>query len=187
MRSAQGDAEQVFRTAAPSDSQRIVELHAASWRAAYRPYLSAAYLDADIVAERGRIWQERFAQPTERQLVLLAEEAGTLVGFACVLLDEESASGACLDNLHVQPGLTGCGLGSELPVQSAQWVAQVEPGWPLHLWVIEVNTAARRFYERHGGECAEQATKRMPDGSQLAVYPYLWPVPARLLGVSSAG
>jgi len=176
-----------FRTASPWDSLPIAELHTASWRAAYRPFLSATYLETDIVAERAQVWQERLAQPSARQYVLLAEAAGARVGFACVLLDAEPAWGACLDNLHVRPGLTSRGLGGELLVRAAQWVAHTEPGWPLHLWVIAANTAARRFYERHGGALVEQAAKRMPDGAQPTVCRYLWREPARLLGAPSTG
>ena len=54
-----------FRTALPSESARVAELHAASWRSAYRGYLSDAYLDTDIVAERARVWQARFVPPSE--------------------------------------------------------------------------------------------------------------------------
>jgi hypothetical protein len=57
----------LLRTGLAADAVSIAELHAASWRSAYRPYLSATYLDADIGAERERVWQEHLAQPNERQ------------------------------------------------------------------------------------------------------------------------
>ena len=176
-----GSGAVTFRTVVTSDSQRIAELHAASWRAAYRGFVSDAYLDTDILAERTHVWQDRLAEPPDRQYILLAEQDDVIIGFACVLLDEEPAWGACLDNLHVRPGLTGQGLGGELLTQALRWVAQTEPGWPLHLWVLAGNTGARRFYVRHGGERVEQTTKRMPDGSAPAVCRYRWPQPARLL------
>ena len=80
----------------------------------------------------------------------------------------------------VRPGLTGQGLGSRLFVQSLRWVAQVEPNWAMHLFVLAGNTAARRFYARHGGEAVEHATKHLPDGSMPPVCRYLWRDPARL-------
>ena len=169
-----------FRTALAADTASIAELHAASWRTNYRGSLSDVYLDTDIAAERAAVWQRRLAQPSERQYVLLAEQASELVGFACVLLDEEPAWGACLDNLHVRPGLTGQGLGGALLGHALRWVAIVEPRWPMHLWVLAANSAARRFYERHGGELVEQAVKPMPDGSTPAVCRYLWHEPGRL-------
>jgi hypothetical protein len=52
-----------FRIARASDHLRVAELHATSWRSAYRDLLSDAYLDGDILAERGRLWEQRLAQP----------------------------------------------------------------------------------------------------------------------------
>jgi GNAT superfamily N-acetyltransferase len=173
----------MFRTALPSDSAQVAELHASSWRSAYRGFLTDAYLDGDIMAERARFWQARLAQPSERQLVLLAEEDEVLIGFVCVLLDEEPTWGAYLDNLHVRPGRTGQGLGAQLFVQAARWVARTEPRWPMHLLVFEGNTRARRFYERLGGEEVERATKRLPDGGTHLLCRYLWRNLGRLLAM----
>jgi GNAT superfamily N-acetyltransferase len=91
-----------------------------------------------------------------------------------VLLDEEPAWGACLDNLHVRPGFIGQGLGHQLFIAAVRWVKDVEPGWPMHLWVFEANTRARRFYDRHGGEVTERAVKPMPGGVERAVLRYVW-------------
>lgn len=175
-----------FRTAITSDSLRIAELHAASWQSAYRGFLSNHYLDTGVLAERARVWQARLAQPSDRRYVLLAEQNAALIGFVCVLLDEEAAWGAYLDNLHVRPGLTSQGLGGRLLVQALQWVARVEPGQAMHLLVLAGNTAARRFYERHGGELAETLNKSMPDGATLPVCRYLWRNPAQHLAAQPA-
>lgn len=51
----------------------------------------------------------------------------------------------------------------------------------MHLWVLAVNSAARRFYERHGGTLVEQAVKPMPDGSLPAVCRYISREPGRLV------
>ena len=167
-----------FRTTDSSDSARVAELHAASWQSAYRGFLSDAYLDTDVPAERLRVRQARLAQPSDRQYVLLAERGDALVGFVCVLIDAEPAWGAYLDNLHVRPGLTGQGLGGRLLVRALQWVAQEEPGQPMHLLVLAGNTAARRFYERHGGQLVETLAKPMPDGTAPPVCRYRWHDPA---------
>lgn len=170
-----------FRTAGSPDSALVAELHAASWQSAYRGFLSDTYLDADVPAERLRVWQSRLAQPSKRQYVLLAEQRDVLVGFVCVLLDAEPAWGAYLDNLHVRPGLTGQGLGARLLARALRWVARAEPGQAMHLLVLAGNAAARRFYERHGGELVETLAKPMPDGTAPTVYRYLWRDPARHL------
>jgi hypothetical protein len=51
--------------------------------------------------------------------------------------------------------------------------------------VSEANAAARRFRERHGGQCAERAGRPLPEGSRLAVCRELWREPVRLLGLPS--
>lgn len=175
-----------FRTAGSPDSARVAELHAASWQSAYRGFLSDRYLDTDVPAERLKVWRSRLAQPSDRQYVLLAEQGDALVGFVCVLLDAEPAWGAYLDNLHVRPGLTGQGLGGQLLIHALQWVAQVEPTQAMHLLVLEGNMAARRFYERHGGELVETLAKPMPDGTSPPVCRYLWRDPGQSLAALPA-
>jgi len=139
----------VFRAAILPDHRRIASLHTESWRSAYRAILPNAYLDEEIVKEREGLWKERFLAPgIDRRYVILAEIRMKLVGFVCVLLDEEPEWGACLDNLHVCPELKGHGLGRELFAKATHWVMTKEPGWPIHLWVFEANHTARRFMKR---------------------------------------
>jgi GNAT superfamily N-acetyltransferase len=139
------------------------------------------YLNNLVEADRIELWQRRLAQPNDRQYLLLAETEDVLAGFVCVLLDEEPAWGACLDNLHVRRDLAGRGLGRELFVRAAQWVKATEPPWPLHLWVFEANHDARRFYERLGGETVERVAKAMPGGSAPVTVRYVWRDMERLL------
>ena len=53
--------------------------------------------------------------------------------------------GDFVDQLYVEPGLTGRGIGSALLA-----VAKRERPQGLQLWAFQTNTGARRFYERHG-------------------------------------
>jgi GNAT superfamily N-acetyltransferase len=68
----------------------------------------------------------------------LAEQDGALAGI--LVLD-----GAFVDQLYVEPGLTGRGVGSALLA-----VAKRERPQGLRLWTFQSNAGARRFYERHG-------------------------------------
>jgi GNAT superfamily N-acetyltransferase len=137
---------------------------------------------AQAAADRTQLWHARLAHPSERQYVLLAERDDGLAGFVCVLLDEEPTWGACLDNLHVRPDLTGHGLGRALLAAAARWLRSVEPTWPLHLWVFEANAGARRFYERTGAELVEHSRKMMPDGEAHVVLRCVWRDLAPLAG-----
>ena len=68
----------------------------------------------------------------------VAEQDGALAGI--LVLD-----GDVVDQLYVEPGLTGRGIGSALLA-----VAKRERPRGLQLWAFQTNTGARRFYERHG-------------------------------------
>ena len=68
----------------------------------------------------------------------VAEQDGALAGI--LVLD-----GEFVDQLYVEPSLTGRGIGSALLA-----VAKRERPQGLRLWTFQTNTGARRFYERHG-------------------------------------
>jgi GNAT superfamily N-acetyltransferase len=68
----------------------------------------------------------------------VAEQDGALAGI--LVLD-----GAFVDQLYVEPGLTGRGIGAALLA-----VAKRERPQGLRLWAFQSNTGAQRFYERHG-------------------------------------
>jgi GNAT superfamily N-acetyltransferase len=68
----------------------------------------------------------------------VAEQDGALAGI--LVLD-----GDFVEQLYVEPGLTGRRIGSALLA-----VAKRERPRGLRLWAFQTNTGARRFYERHG-------------------------------------
>ena len=164
-----------FRPGTAADGVSIAALHTASWRGAYRGILPDSYLDGEIGEERLGLWKTRLSSSgRDRGLVLLAEDPLELAGFVCVLLDEEPEWGAYLDNLHVRSDIQGRGLGRRLFAEAARWVASMEPGWPIHLWVFEANRAARGFYERFKGEVVGREIKRMPGGAEVPSLRYVW-------------
>jgi GNAT superfamily N-acetyltransferase len=79
----------------------------------------------------------------ERHEVWVADEEGTVVGFA-------GLRPGWLDHLYVDPDAQGRGIGQGL-LEHAQGL---QPNG-LELWVFQQNTGARRFYERHGFRLAE--------------------------------
>jgi len=164
-----------FRFGVAADSVKIAALHTASWCNAYRGILPDSYLNGEIGEERLGLWKTRLSSSgTDRRLVLLAKGQLELAGFVCVLLDEEPEWGACLDNLHVRSDIMGRGLGRRLFAEAAQWVASMEPGWPIHLWVFEANPAAIGFYERFKGKMVAREIKRMPGGAEVPSLRYVW-------------
>ena len=164
-------------TAATSqDIQSIAQLHANSWRIAYRGMLPDDYLDQRVEADRIEFWTTRFdSVPPDRRLVLKAESEATLMGFVCVLLDAEPKWGARLDNLHASPEAKGTGIGYALFQAAREWIARVSPGTAMHLWCVEGNHVARRFYDRQGGKVVETAKRPVAQELSVPELRYWWP------------
>ena len=171
--------EPTLRLAGRSDAKAVGALHAASWQAAYRGALSDAYLDRDVVADRAALWEGRLGLPSSRQHVVVAHDGGSLLGFACVFLDEDPVWGSLLDNIHVHPKAHRGGLGSRLLRAVAGLCVSSAPDCGLYLSVLENNLAAQQFYCSHGAENAGSETWDAPDGNRLPCLRFAWP-PSRL-------
>ena len=178
----------MFRKATWADTEAVASLHTESWRNAYRGILHDTYLDGPIVEERASLWRLRFLSPdADRHYILLAMSMRKLIGFVCVLLDEEPQWGACLDNLHVLPRWRGRGVGRLLFGKAVQWVMATEPGWPIHLWVFEANAGARGFYDALGGEIIEHHNKEVLKGIKIPSVLYVWRNLEKLLNNLTCG
>ena len=169
-----GPPEIVFRDASVGDVGAIAALHAESGRSAYRGLVPDDFLGPALDERRLHAWRERFASPqAERRIVVVACSGDLLVGFTCTLADAEPAFGPLLDNLHVKPGWRGAGIGARLLGASRDWARLIAPGQPMHLWVIEANTAARAFYRAQGGIEAGTRVNDMA-GTPVTAVRYVW-------------
>lgn len=157
-----------------SEASAIAKLHAESWRRTYRGLLSDSYLDGAVAAERAAVWAQRFREPAAGQYVAVAEIDGALAGFVCAYGAQDQEWGSRIDNLHVAHAHQHGGIGAALMAHIAAWSASIYPGLGLHLWVLEQNTQARRFYERLGGAIAGEGTWEPPDGSSVRDLRYAW-------------
>jgi len=152
----------------------IADLHAASWRAAYRDVLADRWLDEEALADRRALWRTRFAAPAEGQRVLVALSAPpdggepVLAGFACVFLAAHPAHGHLLENLHVAAGFRGLGLGERLLREGARLAEAAAPGSGYHLSVVHANVAARGFYAHLGARRLASEDWQAPDGRVVA-------------------
>lgn len=164
-----------LRAGTPGDADAIADLHARSWRKTYRGLFSDAFLDGPVFEERRALWTKRLGTwDTRRNVVLLAENAGALAGFASVMLDTEPQWGARLDNLHVDPLGKARGVGRRLMQGAAQWVLAGNKAAMLHLMVFEGNVPARGFYDAMGGDCIERREVTVEDGTRLVELRYVW-------------
>ena len=78
-----GRAEVSVRAAVPADAEAIARVQLVTWRTAFRSLLPSAVLDEWDDAAATASWRQAIAAPpTPAHAVLVAEDAGTLVGFA---------------------------------------------------------------------------------------------------------
>src|SRR5690242_14838099 len=92
-----------YRAATHDDAEAIAHLHAVSWTTAYRGGYSDEFLDGPVWDDRRTFWTNRLADLPDDQYVVVAEENGAIVGFACVTGAHHAELGSYLDNLHVAP------------------------------------------------------------------------------------
>ena len=85
-------------------------------------------------------WRDALADPG--MTVLLAEKNGSPVGAAGYRAE-------WLDGLYVRPDFWGCGIGPQLHDDVLDRLRK-SGSERCHLWVLEDNPRARRFYERRG-------------------------------------
>jgi ribosomal protein S18 acetylase RimI-like enzyme len=151
-------------------------VHADSWRRNYRGAFSDAFLDGDVIAERGTVWAERLGQQQPGHLTLVAVCDDIVVGFAHTIRDADPTWGALLDNLHVSHQFKRLGIGADFLKETAgHFVAH---RWPpgLYLWVLEQNTTAQAFYEAQGGRRVERVIAGpFPGGGHAPSFRYAWP------------
>jgi GNAT superfamily N-acetyltransferase len=128
-----------MRPARDDDAELLAELQRTSAVAAFAHIFPPDRYPFPIDAIRQR-WRDALADPAAR--VVVAEVDGTSVGFVCVRPE-------WLDGLYVVPELWGRGIGRALH-DHALGIVRGLGSERCHLWVLEQNDRARRFYQRFG-------------------------------------
>jgi len=163
-----------LRIATREDTRAIAQLHADSWRHAYKGALSEAFLAGDIVADRRELWTQRLSAPPPDQHVVLAESVGRVVGFACVYANADDTWGALLDNIHVAANAQRQGIGERLLRAAARWIAASNPRAGMFLWVLQTNSNAQTFYSKLGAENVGADVWAPPGGGAVPRFRFAW-------------
>ncbi|MEH0548105.1 GNAT family N-acetyltransferase [Streptomyces sp. B21-105] len=169
-----------------ADVERVSEIRVRGWQWAYRGLMPQSYLDALSVAEDAEHRRTGFGQAGPGVVNLVAERAGTVVGWAALgpYRDGEVRTGdAELYALYVAVQHIGTGVGGALLGEAARRAEAL--GHPaMRLWVLRDNVAARRFYARAGlhadgaEEPFEVAGVAVPEMRLTGRLPLKGPVPA---------
>jgi GNAT superfamily N-acetyltransferase len=166
-----------LRRAVAGDAAGLAELHYAVRLATYTGNIPQAALDADSLARRRTLWEERVADPARR--IVLAEEHGRMVGLACAGPMPERPNGhdplpgydAYLYSLYVDPAQQGGGVGRALLAAIAELLlADGLRAMALHT-VAAVR--AQHFYE-HLGAHRIRSEEAHAGGAQWTTLVYGW-------------
>ncbi|MFI7551730.1 GNAT family N-acetyltransferase [Micromonospora sediminimaris] len=146
-----------IRREQPDDAEAVARVHVRGWQAGY-----AGIMPDEVLNRLNPVaWAQRrralgTADPDHPFTTLLAEEHGTLVGFATFGPYRNNQDRGDLDpaygevvSLYVTPENWGDGTARAL--FAAARAGLRESGWTEYrLWVLADNDRARRFYERAG-------------------------------------
>ncbi|MDX3380843.1 GNAT family N-acetyltransferase [Streptomyces niveiscabiei] len=135
-----------------ADCPRVAEIRVRGWQTAYRGLIPQPYLDSLSVPEDADRRRAHFENAGEDVVNLVAERAGTVVGWAChgpYRDGERLTDDAELYALYVDAACFGSGVGHALLQETRRRLAS-RGRERLYLWVLRDNARARRFYERAG-------------------------------------
>jgi GNAT superfamily N-acetyltransferase len=144
-----------LRPGVADDARPLAELYLRARRAAVPSVPPLVHDDGDV-----RRWMAEVV--VVEHDVWVAEDAG------CELRGLLVLDGEWVDQLYVDPGRTGEGIGSALLEEAKRQRPRLE------LWTFQSNAGAQRFYERHGFEAVERTDGRDNEERSPDVR-YAWP------------
>ncbi|MCZ2840093.1 GNAT family N-acetyltransferase [Modestobacter sp. VKM Ac-2985] len=148
-RGLSGRADVSVRPATTGDAEAIARVQVVTWRTAYRALLPEAVLDDWDDDAATTSWRAAVTEPpTSAHGVLVAVDAGTVVGFAAHGPADDDGV-AEIAALFVEPRWGRRGHGSRLLAAVAD--LSTERGVStLHTWVPEADDVTARFLESAG-------------------------------------
>ena len=169
----------LIRSGAISDSAAIGRILAEGWRQAYSGFMPKDELgprvDPDHRAREVGTWLSS-GFDTDTELLLVADQAGEVVGFLAARLGDRNDVGSVgqVTLLYVSPERQGQGIGRQLLLEAVEWFKVRAPG-SISIGAFEQNPF-RSFYDAIGGVPAKTARSKV-DAFEWPVVVYLWPSP----------
>jgi len=163
-----------LRAAELSDYIEIAKLHAENWRLTYKEIMSDNYLNNEVDNERLDTWHKKLKNPNRNQFVTVANLENSIVGFCCLIINEDSFFGSYIDSLHVSADLQKSGIGKMMIRHSAKIISEKADSKKMYLWVYESNRNARIAYESLGATNYETIEKANVDGTISKTCRYTW-------------
>lgn len=158
----------VIRSATLDDHEPIAQLLFRSHTISFAAYATDEWVcsrQLDVYRSR---WRDILSNSTPSDTTIVALLDGAVVGSVHVSPTESPDYDAQLIGMHVEPHLTGSGIGGLLMRSALEFIRK--QGYErVELGVIAANTGARRFYEAHGWILVRTFPKGV-EGVPVAVY-----------------
>ncbi len=142
--------------AGPGDAAELARVHVRAWRETYQGLLPAAYLERMSVVTHARRFRAALMSASPREVLLVAEGAGGLVGYCGAAAAGEIGE---IFTLYLVRRAQGRGFGGRMLVGAARGLAGLGAR-RLSVWVLEGNLRARAFYRHMGAGYAERRPAR---------------------------
>jgi ribosomal protein S18 acetylase RimI-like enzyme len=132
----------VIRPGTAADAEAVAQIQVRTWQAAYAHALPQDRLMALSIDERAE-WFRRWPPS------LVAEVDGAVVGYIAVGRTHDESGDGELYAIYVLPDSWGTGVGRALMTAGEERLRALGHE-DAHLWVLDDNPRARRFYEAAG-------------------------------------
>jgi GNAT superfamily N-acetyltransferase len=149
---ASARAVPTIREATPEDAPGIATVHVESWRTTYRELLPADFLADLSVERRAAYWAEFLRRPDRDSSMLVAEEAGRIVGFVVAGPERTGTPNyrGEVYAIYLLESHQRRGIGAALLRAAVAWLRSSGYNSML-IWVLAGNPS-RGFYAAMGGQ-----------------------------------
>lgn len=160
----------LIRKAVIEDASQVALVHTESWRTTYRGIITDDFLNSLSIEKRAEVWQKVIEANT--QILFVAEENETIVGFSCAGRSREQNNyDSELYAIYVLKEFQGKQIGKQLVRETAKEL--LARGFRSMFVCVLAENDYRRFYEKLGGRLF--ATKEIEIASrQLIENLYGW-------------
>jgi ribosomal protein S18 acetylase RimI-like enzyme len=154
------------------DAPKLAQVHVDSWHVAYRGLVPDSFLQGFTYQRREEAFRQALAANSEE--TYLIEDSDLAVGILTVGVSRDtdldvSRTGE-IWGIYIAPDHWHRGIGT-MCVQEAEQLLQSRGYCEVVLWILEGNTAARRFYEAMGF-CLDGTFKTVELGKPLKAVRY---------------
>lgn len=143
----------MIRKATSADAEQIAEIVVEDWKNAYRGIIDDEYLDSMSVEQRYQIELQRY----QKYMVAVVEKE--ILGFSWNEIANDEDSDCEIVALYVRYGKRKSGIGRALLQDSIDFFRKLGKK-NMIIWCLKENDAARKFYERMGGEAYKTGTHK---------------------------